>query len=148
MADDLTKATEDLLCSVIEFLNDWRKGDFILPRLAAIDAEVMTEKCQQLRLELLKIGKIKNMRRDGYVVYVDGIGIASFRFKDIVKGNSGPFWTETGGVKVSRVSEKNVDPVELVFEDETTGIKTQTFISLTEALRLIREMDDELANRG
>ena len=39
---------------VVEFLNDWAKGDFELPELAKHDADAMAEKAEKFSRELKK----------------------------------------------------------------------------------------------
>ena len=51
---DLLNHAEELLVTVVEFLNDWAKGDFDLPQLAKYDAEVMAEKAEKFSRELRK----------------------------------------------------------------------------------------------
>ena len=43
-----------MLVMVVEFLNDWKKGDFELPRLAQLDAEAMSEAAEKFSRELKK----------------------------------------------------------------------------------------------
>jgi hypothetical protein len=42
-------AMDALHRAAVEFCNDWKKGDFALPRLAALDAEVLIDRCEQYR---------------------------------------------------------------------------------------------------
>ena len=51
---DLLNHAEELLVMVVEFLNDWAKGDFELPELAKHDAEAMAEKAEKFSRELKK----------------------------------------------------------------------------------------------
>lgn len=49
---DLLNHAEELLVMVVEFLNDWGKGDFDLPELAKHDADAMAEKAEKFSREL------------------------------------------------------------------------------------------------
>jgi hypothetical protein len=51
---DLLNHAEELLVAVVEFVNDWKKGDFQLCELASCDAEVMKDKAVIFSKELAK----------------------------------------------------------------------------------------------
>lgn len=44
MSDRIISAADKMYIAVIEFINDWKNGDFELPRLAVFDLEAV-EKC-------------------------------------------------------------------------------------------------------
>ena len=47
MDDEFIKAADQMFYAAVEFLGDWRKGDFDLPKLASCDAEALEVKVKE-----------------------------------------------------------------------------------------------------
>lgn len=47
-----SEAARKLHVAAVEFVNDWKKGDFDLEKLAACDAEALAEACENYRRSL------------------------------------------------------------------------------------------------
>jgi hypothetical protein len=56
LSDVLVAALGGLATTTCEFLKDWRKGDFDLPRLAQLDAEAMEEAAIKVKAILKEEG--------------------------------------------------------------------------------------------